>query len=112
MSNLLTSIEHKLAVAASDVVKASKFIETSILPILKTAAANEAVVESVTALIDPQAVNVERIAYAVLGLVIKAVEDTDSAVAANGINVTLDAQLISDIKAIVPAVQSKLPVAK
>jgi hypothetical protein len=35
MSALITSVEHALAVAAQDVVKTAKFVETSVLPVLK-----------------------------------------------------------------------------
>ena len=32
MSTLISSVEHALAVAASDTVKVAKFVETSVLP--------------------------------------------------------------------------------
>jgi hypothetical protein len=40
MSALISSIEHSLATAASDTVKAAKFVETSVLPVLKKAQAD------------------------------------------------------------------------
>jgi hypothetical protein len=64
----------------------------------------------VTALVDPQEANIERAGFAVLGVVIKAIEDAGAAAGANGLNVTLDAQLVSDIKAIAPAVKGAVPV--
>jgi hypothetical protein len=39
MSALINSVGHALAVAASDVVKSAKFVETSVLPVLKSAQA-------------------------------------------------------------------------
>ena len=63
-----------------------------------------------TALVDPQEANIERAGFAVLGVVIKAIEDAGAAAGANGLNVTLDAQLVSDIKAIAPAVKGAVPV--
>jgi hypothetical protein len=42
--------------------------------------------------VSPQAANIERAGFAVLGVVIKAIEDAGAAAAANGLNVTLDAQ--------------------
>ena len=63
-----------------------------------------------TALVDPQEANIERAGFAVLRVVIKAIEDAGAAAGANGLNVTLDAQLVSDIKAIAPAVKGAVPV--
>jgi hypothetical protein len=39
------------------------------------------------------------------------VPDTDTAAGASGLNVTLDAQIIADIKSIAAAVKSAVPVA-
>jgi hypothetical protein len=103
--NLITTAEHAFAKAAQDVVATSKFVTTSVLPILKKAAADESTVEAITGLVDPQAVNVERAAFAVLGTVIKAIEDAGTAAGAGGLSVSLDAALVSDIKAILPAVK-------
>ena len=55
-----------------------------------------------------QAANIERAGFAVLGVVIKAIEHAGAAVGANGLNVTLDAQLVADIKSIAPAVKGAL----
>jgi hypothetical protein len=57
----------------------------------------------VPALVSPQAANIERAGFAVLGVVIKAIDDGGTAAGANGLNVSLDAQLVSDIKAIAAA---------
>ena len=53
MSALITSVEHALATSASDTVKVAKFVETSVLPALKTAKAEESTIEAVTSLISP-----------------------------------------------------------
>jgi hypothetical protein len=50
MSALISSIEHSLAVAASDTVKVAKFVEISVLPVLKKAQADQATIEAVTSL--------------------------------------------------------------
>jgi hypothetical protein len=42
----------------------------------------------------PQAANIERAGFAVLGVVIKAIDDAGAGVGANGLNVTPDAQLV------------------
>ena len=57
-----------------------------------------------TALVSPQAANIERAGFAVLGVVINAIDAAGAAAGANGLNVTLDAQLVADIKAIAAAV--------
>lgn len=85
MSALISNIEHSLAVAASDTVKVAKFVE--------------------------QAANIERVGFAVLGVVIKAIDDAGSAAGANGLNVTLDAQLVADIKSVASTFKSAAPVA-
>jgi hypothetical protein len=59
MSALITSVEHALATAASYMVKVAKFVETSVLPVLKSAQANESTIEAVTSLVSPQAANIE-----------------------------------------------------
>src|SRR5215471_6829840 len=111
MSALLSSVEHALASAASDVVKVAKFVEQSVLPVLKKAQAEAPTIEAVTALVSPQAANIERLGFAVLGLVIKAIDDAGTAAGANGLNVTLDAQLVADIKSLASAVKGAVPVA-
>jgi hypothetical protein len=50
------------------------------------------------------------VGFAVLGVVIKAIEDDGAAVGANGLNVTLDAQLVADVKSIALAVKAAVPV--
>ena len=108
MSALITNVEHALAVAASDTVKVAKFVETSVLPVLKKAQANQSTIESITSLVDPQAANIERAGFAVLGVVINALDAAGAAAGANGLNVSLDAQLVADIKAIAAAVKGAL----
>ena len=44
--------------------------------------------------------------FAVLGVVIKAIDDAGTAAGANGLNVILDAQLVADIKSIASTVKS------
>jgi hypothetical protein len=79
MPVLITSVEHALATAASDVVKVAKFVETAVLPALKTAQANQSTIEAITSLVSPQAANIERAGFAVLGVVIKAIDDAGTA---------------------------------
>jgi|SRR6516225_1720581 hypothetical protein len=67
MSALITSVEHALATAASDTVKVAKFVETSVLPVLKKAQAGQSTIEAVTALVSPQAANIERVGSGLRG---------------------------------------------
>jgi hypothetical protein len=108
---LISGAEHLFAAAAKDLVSAAKFVELKALPAMKKAQANAAVVEAITGLVSPEAANVERAAFAALGVVIKAIEDAGTAAAANGLNVTLDAALVADVKSIIPAVKAQVPVA-
>jgi hypothetical protein len=95
-------------------VKVAKFVETNVLPVLKSAQANQSTIESVTSLVSPQAANIERAGFAVLGVVINAIDAAGAAAAgaaaagANGLNVTLDAQLVADVKAIAAAVKGAM----
>lgn len=100
-------MDHAYAVAIGDLKKAGKTILNDVLPILKKMDAAAAEVEAVTALVSPQWANIERTADAVLGVVIKAIEDAGAAVAAGGLNVSLDAALLNDIKSIIPAIKAK-----
>lgn len=104
--SLINTVDHAFAHAAQGIVTASRFVSSTILPILKKASASEAAVEAVTGLVDPSAVNIERSAFAVLGSVIKAIDDAGAATASDGLNLTLDAALVADVKAIMPAVKT------
>jgi hypothetical protein len=79
MSALISSLEHSFAVAASDTVKVAKFVETKVLPVLKQAQAEASTIEAVTSLVSPQAANIERAGFAVLGVVVKAIDDAGTA---------------------------------
>jgi len=105
--SLITTVDHAYAAAAKDVVSAATFVQSKVIPALQKANAQAATIEAVTGLVSPAAANVERAAFAVLGAVIKAVEAAGSAVTAGGLNVQLDATLVSDVKAIVPAVKTQ-----
>jgi hypothetical protein len=74
------------------------------------ACANASTIEAVTALVSPQAANIERVGFAVLGVAIKAIDDAGTAGGAGGLNLSLDAQLVADIKSIVEAVKSAVHV--
>ncbi len=105
MTFILTA-EHALASAAKEIVATARFVCHDVVPALKKLQADETFIESVTALVDPHAVGIERAAFAVLGLVVKALQDAGSVSAAGGVNITLDAQMIADLRAIAPAIKA------
>jgi hypothetical protein len=110
MSASISSVEHAFASAAGDVVMVAKVSEQSVLPVLKKAQADAPTTEAVTALVSPQAANIELVGFAVLGVVIKTVDDAGTAAGTNGLNVSLDLQLVADIKSIAPVVKDAAPV--
>lgn len=107
--SFISTLEHAFAVAAQKIVADAKMITEKVLPVLKRLDSAEQTVEAITGLVDPNAVNIERAAFALLGCIIKTIEDASEAATAGGLNITLDAALIADIKAIIPAVKSVAP---
>ena len=105
--NLITTVEHALASAAQEVVKTARFVANTVLPLLRNAKTAETTIETVTGLVSPAAVNIERAAFALLGLAIKALGDGSQAVLAGGVNLQLDAALVADIKSIMAAVHAQ-----
>jgi len=108
--SLIKTVEHAYAVASQDIVKSAKFVENSVLPLLQKAQTNASTIEAITALVSPQAANVERTAFSVLGTIIKAIEDANTAASSGGVNITLDAALVADVKSIIPAVKGQATV--
>ena len=109
--SLITSIQHAYASAAQDIVKTFKFVQNSIIPVLHKAQQDEQVIENITALVSPQAANIERVAFAILGMAVKALEDAGSAAEQNGMNIILDATVVSEIKAVAAAIKTQATIA-
>lgn len=105
--SLVSTFQHAYAIAISDIVKTSKFVETKVVPFLQQAQTQAATIEAVTSLVSPQAANIERVAFAVLGVVTKAVEDSIVAGKASGVNIELDEAVLADIKAILPTIKAQ-----
>lgn len=100
------SIAHVFAAVGQKIVAEAKFVESKILPLLHRLADSEETVEKVTALVNPDAANIERVAFAGLGKVIEALESGAAAIEENGVNIALDAEFIADVKAIIPAIKA------
>jgi hypothetical protein len=101
MSFSFSSIGHFFAAMASDIVHGARAAGSVLAKVEKA----EPTVEAITGLVFPQAVELERGAFAILGLAASAVQSAGDAASANGVNVTLDAALVADIKAIIPALE-------
>jgi hypothetical protein len=104
--SLITNSAHAFATAIADLKKTGRFLQSEVLPALKTLKADAPMIEAITGLVSPQLVNVERVGEAVLGVVIQAIQDGGAASGANGLSITLDAVLVADIRSIVPAVKA------
>ena len=84
-SRLITEIKHAYAIAAEDIVKAAAFVATKALPALVKVKSEEATVEAITGLVDPQAANIERVGFALVGLAIQTIDDAAAAAVQAGL---------------------------
>lgn len=99
MSFNFASFEHKVAYVAQQVVAKAKGVAEVIVKLGTKAEAAEATVEALTGLVDPQAVVIERAAFAALGLIVKAAQDVSDA-GASTLQVTIAAQDVADFKSL------------
>jgi hypothetical protein len=91
------SAGHAFASLFKDVVTVSKKVVIALGSLQ-----NEApVIESLTSLVSPQAAAVEQIAFGALGELVAAVQSTETAASANGLNVTFDASVITEVKKLI-----------
>jgi hypothetical protein len=88
------SAGHAFASLFKDVVTVSKKVVTAIGGLQGEAT----VIESLTSLVSPQAAAVEQIAFGALGELVAAVQATETAAAANGVNITFDASVVAEVK--------------
>ena len=61
------------------------------------------IIEQLTSLVSPQAAAAEMIAFGALGALVAAVQATEVAAGANGINVGFDATVIAEVRALITA---------
>jgi hypothetical protein len=95
------NIGHFFATVAADIAKGAR----AAARVMTKAKTIEPEVEALTGLLFPQAVELERGAFALLGMAAQAVSAAGDAAAANGLNITLDQKLVADIKALIPAIE-------
>ncbi|MGA3223506.1 MAG: hypothetical protein ABSC65_07070 [Acidobacteriaceae bacterium] len=88
------STGHAFASLFKDVVTVSKKVVTAIGGLQGEAT----VIESLTSLVSPQAAAVEQIAFGALGELVAAVQATETAAGANGVNITFDASVVAEVK--------------
>ena len=88
------SAGHAFASLFKDVVTVSKKVVTVIGGLQGEAT----VIESLTSLVSPQAAAVEQIAFGALGELVAAVQATEAAAGANGVNITFDASVVAEVK--------------
>jgi hypothetical protein len=101
MSFGFRNIGHFFATVAGDIVKGARAVASVMVKVEKV----EPEVEALSALLFPQAVELERGAFALLRMAAQAVKEAGDATEANGINLVLDQQLIADIKKLVQAIE-------
>ena len=88
------SAGHAFASLFKDVVTVSKKVVTAIGGLQGEAT----VIESLTSLVSPQAAAVEQFAFGALGELVAAVQATETAAGANGVNITFDASVVAEVK--------------
>ena len=91
------SAGHAFASLFKDVVTVSKKVVTAIGGLQGEAT----VIESLTSLVSPQAAAVEQIAFGALGELVAAVQATETAASANGVNITFDASVVAEVKKLI-----------
>jgi hypothetical protein len=91
------SAGHAFASLFKDVVSVSKKVVTVLGGLQK----ESQLIESLTSLVSPQAAAVEQIAFGALGELVAAVQATETAAGANGVNVSFDASVIVEVRKLI-----------
>jgi hypothetical protein len=95
------NVGHFFATVAGDIVKGARAVGGVLRKVQKA----EPEIELLTGLIFPQAVELERGAFALLGRAAQTVSEAGAVASANGINVVLDAQFVADLKTLIQAIE-------
>lgn len=91
------SVGHAFASLFKDVVTVSKKVVSAIGGIQ----GEEKLIESLSALVSPQAVAVEQIAFGALGELVAVVKGLEDAAGANGVSVPFDATVVAEVKKLI-----------
>ncbi len=100
MLAFLAKAEAFLKGADGDIVKAAKFIAGTGLNDLEKVEGEGSVIEGIAGLAGPEAAKVATVGVELVDWAIKSIEGAEAADAAGGVNVTLDAALLAEIKSI------------
>lgn len=104
MSFGFSSLGHVFATVFHDISKGAKAVGN----VLAKVEAAEPVIESLTSVVYPPAVLIERAAFSILGRAAAVVHDAGPAADASGLNVQLDAQTVADLKDLIATVKGDL----
>jgi hypothetical protein len=91
------SAGHAFASLFKDVVTVSK----KVIVALGQVQNEEKVIESLTSLVSPQAAAVEQIGFGALGALVAAVQATETAAGATGVNVAFDASGVAEVRTLI-----------
>jgi hypothetical protein len=95
------NVGHFFATVARDIVKGARAAASVMIKIEHA----EPEIEAISALFFPGAVELERGAFALLGMAAQAVSEAGDTAAQNGLNIALDALLVSDIKSLIKSIE-------
>lgn len=99
---MFKSVGHFFTSVSQYIVKGAKAVSAAGVKVATT----QNTVESLTSLLFPAAVPIEDLAYRLFGDATHAVQSAGDAVAANGVNLTLDAATIAAIRALIPEIEA------
>jgi hypothetical protein len=95
------NVGHFFATVAGDIVKGARAAASVMIKIEQA----EPQIEAISALFFPGAVELERGAFALLGMAAQAVSEAGDTASQNGLNIALDAQLVADIKSLIKSIE-------
>ena len=95
------NVGHFFATVAGDIVKGARATASTMIKIEHA----EPEIEAISALFFPGAVELERGAFALLGMAAQAGSEAGDSASQNGLNIALDAQLVVDIKALIKLIE-------
>ena len=105
--SLLQKIEGFVQSGEKDIGEAARFVVNEVLPELKIIAGDAPIIQQIAALAGPDASRVTSIVLNLVTWAINTVQAGEQAVAAGGLNVTLDQELVQQIESIISIL--KLP---
>ncbi len=91
------SAGHAFASLFKDIVTVSKKVVVALAKVQN----EEKVIEALTSLVSPEAAAIEQIAFGALGELVAAVQGTEAAAGANGLNVAFDASVLAEVRKLI-----------